>query len=228
MKNSTLARFAAAAAAVTLIGILLVDRPIANWVHGSGIEGLSFFSKGTEWLDLICGREVSKYLLGGVIGGVGLVCLARRTLRRSGVGCFFVAVTLTVSVLLTGTLKNVFGRLRPHELFEKNLDGSVWFAKGSSFPSGHSAYYFGLFLPLAYLFPKWRWPLLIVPFFIAAARINEGHHFLSDVTGSMVLVSCFALIFATALGRWLRFQPGTSDVLQGGDDVGSGGEARRA
>jgi hypothetical protein len=38
---------------------------------------------------------------------------------------------------------------------------------------------------LAYLFPRWRWPLMLVPWFIATARVNANDHFISDVAASI-------------------------------------------
>lgn len=55
---------------------------------------------------------------------------------------------------------------------------------------------FGLFMPLAYLFPRWRWPLMLTPWFIAVARINANDHFISDVAASIVLVGVITLILA--------------------------------
>jgi membrane-associated phospholipid phosphatase len=101
-------------------------------------------------------------------------------------------------------LKVLFGRLRPYQLLERNDWSHAWFSGGNSFPSGHVAYFWGLFLPLACLYPKYGVPLLVVPVFIALARIDENVHFLSDVLGSIALAALMTLLGAVLLGRWIR------------------------
>jgi membrane-associated phospholipid phosphatase len=70
-------RFAPAHAIVgfmlAALGILLLDRPVAELVHSTGIEGAWLFRKGTQLLDFVTGKHVSKFLLGGVVflAGVG-------------------------------------------------------------------------------------------------------------------------------------------------------------
>lgn len=65
----------------------------------------------------------------------------------------------------------------------------AWFVGGTAFPSGHSGFYFGLLLPMVYLFPRWWWALRLVPWFIAVARIDANHHFLSGVGAAIVIVA---------------------------------------
>ncbi len=80
----------------------------------------------------------------------------------------------------------------------------MWFAGGNSFPSGHNAFFWGLFLPLIYLFPRWRIPLLIVPLFIAFARIDENYHFLSDVLGAIAIAALVTWLAAFLVERWIK------------------------
>ena len=101
-----------------------------------------------------------------------------------------------MATLVTGVAKNLFGRLRPFQVLESGDWTHAWFVNGNSFPSGHAGYYFGLFLPLAWLFPRWRWPLLLAPWFIAIARINANDHFVSDVAASMLVVGLLTLLAA--------------------------------
>jgi membrane-associated phospholipid phosphatase len=79
----------------------------------------------------------------------------------------------------------------------------MWFVGGSSFPSGHTAFYFGLFLPLAWLFPRHHTAWMFVPVFIALARINANDHYLADVCTSIVLCCLLTLAFARLLRPWL-------------------------
>ena len=94
--------------------------------------------------------------------------------------------------------------MRPFQLIEKNDWSHIWFMGSNSFPSGHNAFFWGLFLPFAYVFPRYRIALLIVPVFIGLARIDENYHFLSDVLASIALAALVTLIAAIVLRGWLR------------------------
>jgi membrane-associated phospholipid phosphatase len=207
VSKTELLTFAALAAALTLLAIPLVDRPLAEFVRASGVEGVSLFRQGTALLDLVTGKEVSKFLLGFVLIGGGLALMAAARLRPYGTSLLFVGLVQSLSTLLCGVGKNLFGRLRPHELLASGNWDQAWWAEGSSFPSGHVGFYLGLFLPLAALFPRWRWPLLAVPVFIALARVGVNDHFPSDVTASMAVVAMITLGIGTALGRLPTHSP---------------------
>jgi len=90
-------------------------------------------------------------------------------------------------------------------VFEAGDWSHVWFVGGDSFPSGHSAFYFGLLLPLAAACPiRWlRWLLVAIPLYVVVARIDMAKHFLSDVSASALMVSIFALVAAWLTARWL-------------------------
>ena len=55
--------------------------------------------------------------------------------------------------------------------------------RAAPFPSGHGAHFWGLFFPLAFLFPRYRIPFLIIPLFISVARVGVNDHWCSDVLG---------------------------------------------
>jgi membrane-associated phospholipid phosphatase len=189
-------RFAPAHAIVgfmlAALGILLLDRPVAELVHSTGIEGAWLFRKGTQLLDFVTGKHVSKFLLGGVVflAGVALAASPRR--RDAGRAALYVGTTQLLATLLAGVGKPLFGRLRPFEQFAQPRWDTGWFVDGSAFPSGHAGFYFGLCLPLACLFPKWCWPLLGVAWFIGVGRIVGADHFVSDVGASIALAGLLA------------------------------------
>jgi membrane-associated phospholipid phosphatase len=196
--------FAAIAALLTLLAIPLWDLRLARGVRESGVEGAWLFSEGTRVLDLVTGKEVSKFLLGMLLlaSGAGLSAFART--RRHARMLLLVGAVQLLSTLACGVAKNVFGRLRPFEVLGPEVSDPPWFVGGSSFPSGHTGFYFGLCLPLAWLFPRWRWPLLAVPLFIAVARVVANDHFSSDVTASMGVAALLTLAGVRALGPHLR------------------------
>ncbi|HET9032407.1 MAG TPA: phosphatase PAP2 family protein, partial [Dokdonella sp.] len=108
----------------------------------------------------------------------------------------------TLGLMILG--KNTFGRLRPMQLLESGDWSVLWFVGGGSFPSGHGAFYFGLFLPLAASAPRiWqRISLLAIPLFAICARLDMGKHFLSDVTCSALIAACVALLVSLLVRRW--------------------------
>jgi arsenate reductase len=105
-----------------------------------------------------------------------------------------VAVIHVATRAAASPLKGVFLRLRPEAaLAQAAVNDGRWpqtfFAGGDSFPSGHVAFFWGLFLPLAWAFPRWRVPLLAVPVFVAFQRVAVNVHFVSDVLASIALAA---------------------------------------
>jgi membrane-associated phospholipid phosphatase len=181
--------------AMALAGLAGLDQILAHYLRASGTEGIGVLLQGTSLLDTATGKEISKFLVGLAITALGLILLLPAGTRILARRALFVGIVQLFGTTLTGVLKNVFGRLRPFELLQSGDWSHAWFVGGSAFPSGHAGFYFGLFLPLAYLFPRWWWALLMVPWFIAVARIDANHHFLSDVGVSIVIVAGLCLVF---------------------------------
>lgn len=211
MTKRALACLAAIAATLALLGIFAFDRSIALAVHASGLENSAFFVEGRSLLDVASGRallgshpSISALLLGGVLLVIGVLWwLARRSSLLARALAFTGGVQL-VTIGCGWLIKHAFGRMRPFNAIAHDGWNHLWFVGGDSFPSGHVAYFWGLFLPLCYLFPKYRIPLLIIPVYIAFARIDENVHFLSDVLGSITLAALVTLIAAKLMGRWVR------------------------
>ncbi len=175
-------------------GLLGADRALAEWLRESGYEGIGALLQGTTLLDTISGKDVSKFLIGLLATALGLALMASLKTRGIGRCALFVGLAHLLGTTLPGVLKNAFGRLRPFELLQGGDWAHAWFVGGNSFPSGHAGFYFSLFLPLVYLFPRWWWALLFTPWFIAVARIDANHHFLSDVGVSIVIVAGICLL----------------------------------
>jgi membrane-associated phospholipid phosphatase len=65
-------------------------------------------------------------------------------------------------------------------------------AAADSFPSSHTAFYWGLLLPAAACLPRYRIPLLVLPVLISIGRIIENVHYISDVLAAIALVGLIA------------------------------------
>jgi len=207
VSKSALAWTAAVAIVLACISVVAIDRGIALAVHDSGIESASIIVRTRELLDTFTGygfRDIGDLLLGGSLGACGLLWAVARRSDATARALIFTGVVQLATIAATSHLKGLFGRLRPYQLIERGDWSQIWFAGGTSFPSGHVAFFWGLFLPLAYLFPRYRLPLLVIPVFIAFARIVDNVHFLSDVLGSIALAALVTLLAAVLLSRWIR------------------------
>ncbi len=215
MSKRALAWTAAVALIVAFISTLAFDRGIAEAVRNSGIESAAVIVRVREAFDILTGSflarsygNIGQVLLGAMLIAIGLVWLLARRTNFTARALIFTGLVQIGTIEAGSLLKGAFGRLRPFQLLERGDWSHIWFAGGNSFPSGHVAFFWGLFLPLAYLYPKYRVPLLVLPVFIAFARIDENVHFLSDVLGSIALAAIITLLAAVVFGRWI--QPATT------------------
>lgn len=192
-------------AVLTAIGLLGLDRPLAESIRASGVEQAAYFATLLRMLDTASGLHTSYWLAGWLTLALGLVGIAlRREARWPRVLVLAALVQFaTIGAMILG--KNSFGRLRPEQVLASGDWSQIWFAGGGSFPSGHSAFYFGLLLPIAAACPR-RWQsalLLLIPLFAIGARLDLAKHFLSDVMASGLLAALLALVAATLSRRWL-------------------------
>lgn len=196
---------AAAAAFCLAVGLLGLDRPLVEFVRASGIEQARIFALGLAALDTITAFGLSIWAAGCAALLIGLAGFAFRRSDRWPRALIAAAVVqlATLGTMILG--KDSFGRLRPHQVLESGDWSHLWFAGGTSFPSGHSAFYFGLLLPLAAACPiRWlRIVLVAIPVYVVLARMDLHKHFLSDVSASALIASVYALIVATLIRRWL-------------------------
>jgi membrane-associated phospholipid phosphatase len=211
MNKKALAWFAAVTAVIALISIFTIDRSLALAVHGSSIENAAFVERVREFLDIFTGRglvgshvSLGQLLLGAVFIAAGLVWLLLRRTSYAARALMFAGAVQLATIEAGWLLKDFFGRLRPFQIIASNDWDHIWFAGGNSFPSGHNAFFWGLFLPLAYLFPKYWIAWLVIPVFIAFARIDENYHFLSDVLAAIALAALVTLFAATVFERWVK------------------------
>jgi membrane-associated phospholipid phosphatase len=184
------------AVALTLLAIFFFDRPVAAFAQSAGGRQSPVLLRGTEWLEVASGFPIDRYLLTYLMVGTGLLLFIWRSTRAAAWMLLFIASAHLVTRLTGGTLKNVFHRLRPFEVIQAgNWDWKFFGDHGSSFPSGHAAHFWGLFFPLAFLFPRYRFPFLIVPVFISIARVGVNDHWCSDILGSIGLAALITVIF---------------------------------
>jgi membrane-associated phospholipid phosphatase len=194
---------------LTLLSIFFFDQPIAAFVHQAGGRESPFLLQGTHWLEVASGFPIARYFLAWLMLGAGALLFISKSTRPVAWMLLFIATTHLVTRVTAGTLKNVFNRLRPFEVIEAgNWDWNFFGERGSAFPSGHSAHFWSLFFALAFLFPRYRWPLLIIPLFISVARVGVNDHWCSDVIASIAIAALLTLAFI-----WLfRMEPAQSSA----------------
>jgi len=163
-------------------------------------DGGTIWSRGTELLDLVVLKEISNFLLGAVLVLAAGLLLVLRATRPVGFALLYIGLVQFVATTVADLSKPPLGRVRP---FEAVGGADLWFAGANSFPSGHAAFYAGLFFPLIVLLPRWSPLLVLPPLFIAAARVLEHDHYLSDVSASLALAAALAagLAFLADKGR---------------------------
>ena len=190
---------AAVAAIVTLLGIAVLDVPLARAID-AGID----VDRVVDVLDRATGMTWPKkeQLASAFIVAGGALWFWR---RRVGHALLLVGITHAISRTFGGELKPLFGRLRPSQALARgHLDDSFWWDGGIAFPSGHVAHYAALAFAIAYLFPRARIPAFAVLAFIIVARVGANAHFLSDAAASVMIAALACAGTAAALGRLLR------------------------
>ena len=204
---------------LTLLSIFLFDQPIAAFVLKAGGRQSVVLQQGTHWLEVASGFPIDRFFLAYLMLGTSALLFIWKSSRPVGWMLLFIGTVHLVTRLTAGTLKNVFDRLRPFEVIEAgNWDWNFFGERGSAFPSGHSAHFWSLFFALAFLFPRYRWPLLILPLFISVARVGVNDHWCSDVTASIAIAALLTLAFI-----WLfRMQPAQSSPVSTTADIDKG------
>jgi membrane-associated phospholipid phosphatase len=195
--------WSAAALGVAMVagGLLGGDRLLARAdLATASVERA--WSGALRLLDIAAGKEIGAFLLGAALV---VAALLRNVLKRSPIWSgrlFYVGAVQLICTAAADFAKAPFGRLRPFQALAETGGSDRWFmgADFGSFPSGHAAFYAGLFLPLALLFPRWAAPLLAVPLLVGTQRIVSHDHYASDVGASFLL----AAIVAAGLWKWLE------------------------
>ncbi len=192
----TIAVFFAVLAAAGIAGL---DGLVTRYTAGQP-DGGTIWADGMRLLDLATFRWLGTYLLGAVLLIAAGLLLVLSATRPTGFLLLYVAMVQFTSTAIAELSRPWFGRVRPYEAVQ---GGDLWLAGPDSFPSVHAAFYGGLFFPLILLFPRlgpiWAAP----PLFVAAARVMEHDHYLSDVSASLAVAAALAagLCFIAEKGR---------------------------
>jgi len=152
-----------------------------------------------------------------ILASTGLICLfllaldgGRYAFRlRMALGAVFTyAAFIFYSVAASGVvvlvLKWCLGRARPklyEELGPVHFDILAFNGKFTSFPSGHSTTVAALATALYFIFPSYRWLIVVSAFWLAFSRVMAGAHYPSDVIAGTLLGITFTFFTVRALAR---------------------------
>ena len=117
----------------------------------------------------------------------------------------YIFLSVATSGIIVIIIKIITARYRPVMFLEHNLYGFNFFEIGykvNSFPSGHAATIMGGFSALAFLFPKYKWPLLLFGMVASFSRVVLEKHYLSDVLiGALIGYLVSAWLYKKSLGQ---------------------------
>lgn len=120
--------------------------------------------------------------------------------------CWFLFLCVLIPYVVCLILKIIIGRARPELLFSEHLYGLYGLHMPidlCSFPSGHTSAICGLMFGLIILYPRFRYIFLVVGLSLSSLRILLLHHYLSDVLGTIYLVTIEIGLFL----QYLRKKP---------------------
>lgn len=185
----------AIAAAVTGLGILALDEPIARRL--AGYQALDIWNTGLEILEWAIALPIFAWISGIVLVLGLIVTTAVPRLRGQAPAWTWIAAVHILSRMATLELKMATGRLRPYEWLARGGDVETFgWIKAHSFPSGHVALFASIAIPLAVVVrqrhPRLALVLLGPAVFPVLARVVQNAHFVSDVTASITLICLIA------------------------------------
>lgn len=188
------------------IAVVVFDVPTYPWLRSLPNEYRNAFRAFTDF-----GKA------DWILISTGLTCLfllaqdaGRYAFRiRMAIGSLFTyAAFIFYSVAATGLLAIAFkwslGRARP-KLYEQvgpvRFDFLAFDGTYTSFPSGHSTTVAALATALAFIFPAYRWLIVVAAFWLAFSRVMVGAHYPSDVIAGTLLGVTFTFFTVRAMAR---------------------------
>ncbi len=188
------------------IAVVAFDVPTYPWLRSLPGEYRSAFRTFTD-----LGKS------DWILGTTGVFCLALLTLDagryafrlRMAIGSVFtytafIFYVVSATGLLAIAFKWTLGRARP-KLYEAvgpvRFDFFAFDGTYTSFPSGHSTTVAAMATALAFIFPSYRWLIVVGAFWLAFSRVMVGAHYPSDVIAGTLLGMTFTFFTVRALAR---------------------------
>lgn len=177
--------------------IVFIDHPLA-WYVNENYSHAGYSRSASSLVELLFGFRLANYFIGFFALLTGVIVYLKTWQHSIAIRFVYVGAVYIATRFVTDILQNIFLRERPLDLIIPAATSKEFFLYGNSFPSGYSAYFFGLFLPLLLIFPKHKW-LLAIPVFVTVSRILTNDHYLGDVLASILIAILFTWTFAKLL-----------------------------
>lgn len=178
--------------------VVFVDRPVIRWLRGD-FKG-SFLYNAVERVEPFIGLASDGLVLTGLALMLFLVGRRRKgSLEHSG---RLLLWSVVASSLLVHIPKHLFGRGRPNH--DTGFLGPTLKGGYESFPSGHAATVFSLAFMLSHCYPKYRVFFYGFAIMVGLQRIEDVHHFPSDVVGGAIFGIIVAKVVLRLLDRAAR------------------------
>lgn len=185
------------------------DRPVAQWVRDSVKPSV------TKLFPVIGIKSLGVYYWSTVPASIILAIWHRWKIRAA----IFELMTGLIC-LLGNLLKWSIGRIRPFKsdwLFPKATPFDLHPFRGGwegllsqknlAFPSGHTMVAFATAAGLGILWPRWRWIFYFLAVLVAAERVMENAHWLSDTVGAAGLAICGVHLMWRIILPWVSAAP---------------------
>jgi membrane-associated phospholipid phosphatase len=177
---------------------LWLDGPVARWAYRAAIDrdhpGNHLFKMGGDW----------RFTLAVALA---LIAWHPQSWRPAGL----LALSAATGGVLYSLCKWFAGRQRPIVVIDplaftpfRNGWAGLFDEPNLSFPSGHACLAFATAATLALCVPRWRWLFYALACVVAAERVAENAHYLSDVIAGAGVGVIAAYLTYAACNRIVR------------------------
>lgn len=172
--------------AAIALAAFFFDTAVARWSHDIGADVYLKDHKALRESLKAPGYYAFTILLGGIVAMV----------HRQRVWASAFLLSSTATTALNQVIKWIAGRARPYRTLSGDSQVLTPFelhpfpgldAKNLCFPSGHAALAFATAACLSILWPKWKWVFYPLAMLVAAERVMENAHWLSDAVAAAAL-----------------------------------------
>lgn len=188
------------------VAVVAFDAPTYPWLNSLPYEYRTAFRSFTDlgkadWI-LVSTGVPCLFLL--ALDGGRYAFRIRMAIGAVFTYAAFIFYSVATSGIVVLVLKWGLGRARP-KLYEQvgpvHFDFLALNGKYTSFPSGHSTTVAALATALYFIFPAYRWLIVVSAFWLAFSRVMAGAHYPSDVIAGTLLGITFTFFTVRAMAR---------------------------
>lgn len=197
--------------AVLFTTAVFLDTCVADWVRHNPL-----YDRNDWFIKLLKLPGNFRFTLGVCV----LLVIFHRRSWKAALPLFISGPLVGVGYLL---LKWAVGRKRPVKIaapfgfhpFANGLAGLIHAESGLSFPSGHASLAFASATCLAAILPRWGAAFFLIACMVAAERVLENAHYLSDIVAGAGLGMLCGWLALRIARRLLPPPQATTDISSG-------------